>query len=54
MARAVLQGYRDRYDLLVDWVTETETTFSDDRLADVPVRDLLTLPVTELAERWRS
>ena len=53
-AKGVLQGYRGRYELLTDWVTETETTFRDDLLGDVPVIDLLTLPVTELAERWRS
>jgi len=54
VAKAVLQGYRGRYELLTDWVTETESTFRDDLLATVPVIDLLTLPVTELAERWRG
>ncbi len=52
--KGVLQGYRGRYELLTDWVTETETSFRDDLLGDVAVIDLLTLPVTELAERWRS
>ncbi len=53
-AKSVLQGYRGRYELLTDWVTETETSFRDDLLGDVAVIDLLTLPVTELAERWRA
>jgi len=53
-ARAVMQGYRDRYQLLADWVTETEATFRDDQLGSVPVIDLLTLPVTQLADRWRA
>ena len=35
-------------------MTETETSFRDDLLGDVAVVDLLTLPVTELAERWRA
>jgi glucosamine--fructose-6-phosphate aminotransferase (isomerizing) len=54
VAKGVLQGYGGRYELLTDWVTETEATFRDDLLADVPVIELLTLPVRELAERWRS
>ena len=53
-AKSVLQGYRGRYELLTDWVTETETSFRDDLLGDAAVIDLLTLPVTELAERWRA
>ena len=50
--RGVLQGYDRRYDRLVDWVTETEGTFRDDLLADLPVVDLLTLPISETANRW--
>jgi glucosamine--fructose-6-phosphate aminotransferase (isomerizing) len=53
VARAVLQGWDHRYDRLVDWVTETEGGFRDDLLAEIPVADLLTVPVSELAERWR-
>jgi glutamine---fructose-6-phosphate transaminase (isomerizing) len=53
-ARGVLQGYDRRYDRLVDWVSETEGTFRDDLLADVAVADLLILPITEIADRWRS
>ena len=37
-----------------DAVTETEPTFRDDLLVDVPVVDLLTEPVNDLADRWRS
>ena len=52
--RGVLQGYDSRYDRLVDWVSETEGTFRDDRLADLPVADLLILPISETADHWRS
>lgn len=50
--RGVLQGYRGRFDALHDAVTETEPTFRDDLLAEIPVADLLTLPVNDLADRW--
>lgn len=53
-ARAVLQGYRDRYAVLRDQVTETEPVFRDDLLGTIDVTELLTLPVAELADRWRS
>jgi glucosamine--fructose-6-phosphate aminotransferase (isomerizing) len=52
-ARGVLSGYRNVYQRLVDWVTETEASFRDDLLERVPVVDLLTEPVTDLADRWR-
>ncbi len=52
--RGVLQGYDHRYDRLVDWVSETEGTFRDDRLADLSVADLLILPISETADHWRS
>ena len=52
--RGVLQGYDHRYDRLVDWVTETEGSFRDDLLADLPVADLLVLPISETADHWRS
>jgi glutamine---fructose-6-phosphate transaminase (isomerizing) len=51
-ARAVLQGYRDRYRVLSDFVTETETVFRDDLLADIDVAELLIGPLTMLAEHW--
>ncbi len=52
VARGVLQGYRNRYSGLRDFVTETEPTFRDDVLANVPVADLLVLPITALADHW--
>ncbi|MBI4883496.1 MAG: SIS domain-containing protein [Actinobacteria bacterium] len=52
--RGVLQGYDHRYDRLVDWVTETEGSFRDDLLADLPVADLLILPISDAADHWRS
>jgi glutamine---fructose-6-phosphate transaminase (isomerizing) len=52
--RGVLQGYDHRYDRLVDWVSETEGGFRDDRLADLSVADLLILPISETADHWRS
>ena len=53
-ARAVLQGYRRRYQALKDAVTETEDVFRDDLLALQSVTDLLTVPILDLADRWRS
>jgi len=52
--RAVLQGYDRRYDRLVDWVTETEGSFREDRLAEVSVADLLILPISDMADHWRA
>ena len=52
--RSVLQGYRNRYGAIKHAVTETEPVFRDDLLVDVPVIDLMTEPVNDLAERWRS
>jgi glucosamine--fructose-6-phosphate aminotransferase (isomerizing) len=52
--RSVLQGYRARYQALVDAVTETEPAFRDDLLTAVPVVELMTDPIVDLAERWRS
>ena len=53
-ARAVLQGYRRRYQALRDAVTETEDVFRDDLLAEQPMDDLLTVPILDLADRWRT
>ena len=53
-ARGVLQGYRNRYSELCDAVTETEPVFNEELLAKIAVVELLTGPVGELAERWRS
>ena len=52
--RQVLQGYDRRYDRLVDWVSETEGSMRDDLLAEIPVADLLILPISEVADRWRT
>ena len=53
-ARQVLAGYRNRYDALVDAVTETEPRFDDAKLGELPFVDLLVEPVYVLADRWRS
>ncbi|MGI9119251.1 MAG: SIS domain-containing protein [Acidimicrobiales bacterium] len=52
-ARAVLEGYQGRYGALVDAVTETEPSFLDEVLAEIPIVELLTLPVHVLAQHWR-
>lgn len=53
-ARTVLSSYRGRYPALRNAVMETEPVFRDDVLADVEVIDLLTAPIQNLADRWRS
>ncbi len=53
-ARGVLQGYRNRYAVLRDAVQETEPTFREDLLAGIPVDVLLTEPINQLADRWRT
>ena len=53
-ARTLLQGYDRRYDRLVDWVTETEGTFNEERLASIPVSEMLTSPISEVANYWRA
>jgi glucosamine--fructose-6-phosphate aminotransferase (isomerizing) len=53
-AREVLGGYRGRYAALVDAVTETDASFNDERLAEIPLLDLLTEPVHALARRWKQ
>jgi glutamine---fructose-6-phosphate transaminase (isomerizing) len=53
-ARGMLQGYRNRYAVLRDAVLETEATFREDLLADIPVDVLLTEPINQLADRWRT
>ena len=52
--RGVLQGYDRRYDRLVDWVTETEGSFDDRPLAELPVAELLIEPISETADHWRQ
>ncbi len=52
--RSVLGGYRGRYQALKDIVTETEPTFRDDVLTTIPLVELMTDPISELADRWRT
>jgi glucosamine--fructose-6-phosphate aminotransferase (isomerizing) len=51
-AAAVLRGYRGRLSALSDAVTETEPTFDESVLGEVPMAELLTEPVYVLADRW--
>jgi glucosamine--fructose-6-phosphate aminotransferase (isomerizing) len=51
--RAVLQGYDRRYDRLVDWVTETEGSFDEALLGELPVQELLIGPISDTADHWR-
>jgi glucosamine--fructose-6-phosphate aminotransferase (isomerizing) len=54
IARRVLENYRDRYAAIADFVAETEPAMRDEVLAEIDVVDLLTVPILQLAERWRS
>jgi len=51
--RGVLQGYDRRYDRLVDWVTETEGSFDESLLGELPVAQLLIEPISDAADHWR-
>ncbi len=51
--RSALIGYRNRYRVLEDAVTETEPTFREDLLESMAVSELLTEPISTLADRWR-
>jgi glutamine---fructose-6-phosphate transaminase (isomerizing) len=51
--RGVLQGYDRRYDRLVDWVTETEGSFDESLLGELPVAKLLIEPISDAADHWR-
>lgn len=52
--RGALQAYRNRFSALRDAVTETEPTFREDLLGELPVLDLLADSIYELADHWRS
>ncbi len=52
--RGVLGAYRNRYAALKDSVMETEPEFDEALLETMPVVELLTEPVTALADRWRQ
>ncbi len=54
VAHAVLSGYRNRYAALRGAFTETELSFDDERLAETDLVDLLTVPVNDMADRWRT
>jgi glucosamine--fructose-6-phosphate aminotransferase (isomerizing) len=51
--RGVLVGYDRRYDRLVDWVSETEGSFDDHLLGELPVDELLIEPISDTADHWR-
>ena len=53
-ARRVLTGYRNRYNALLDAVTETEPVFREELLGEVDFVDLLVEPVYVLARHWRQ
>ena len=53
-ARTCLQGYDNRYERLVDWVTETEGSFDESKLGEISVADLLISPISEAANHWVS
>ncbi|MEO6570912.1 MAG: SIS domain-containing protein, partial [Ilumatobacteraceae bacterium] len=52
--RSVLQGYDNRYERLVDWVSETEGEFDGSKLGELPVAELLIEPISDTADLWRS
>ena len=54
VAAGVLQGYRGRYAILRDAVTETEPSFQEELLGEIPIVDLLEQPIHLLADKWRS
>jgi glucosamine--fructose-6-phosphate aminotransferase (isomerizing) len=51
-ARAVLEGYQTRMAALTDAVLETEPSFDDSVLGEVPIVDLLVDPVHLLRSHW--
>jgi len=53
-ARRVLEGYRDRYQAIVDQVTEFEPVMRDDVLGRIGLVELLTEPVVRLADHWKQ
>jgi glucosamine--fructose-6-phosphate aminotransferase (isomerizing) len=53
-ARELLTGYRNRYNAIVDAVTEIEPAFVESVLGQIPLVDLLVEPVHVLASHWRS
>jgi glucosamine--fructose-6-phosphate aminotransferase (isomerizing) len=54
VARAVLEGYQDRFAAIREAVTEGEPTFREEVLGELSVTDLLTQPVHFLAAHWQT
>jgi glucosamine--fructose-6-phosphate aminotransferase (isomerizing) len=52
--RGVLDAYRQRYTTLRDAVMETESEFDESMLGRLPVADLLTRPIVDLAAYWQT
>ena len=52
--RTVLQSYRNRYVELRDAVLETEASFDESMLGEIPLQELLIAPALVLADRWRT
>ena len=51
-ARHVMEGYKDRYTAISDYVTETEPTFRSDILSSIPAAELLIAPIEDLLSYW--
>jgi hypothetical protein len=49
--RSVLTGYRNRYQLIRDAVSETNSEFKEEDLANIDVLSLLVQPVVILADQ---
>ena len=52
--RGALSSYRNRYMALQDAVMETEPTFREQVLGEVPVATLLTEPIYDLVRYWQT
>jgi glucosamine--fructose-6-phosphate aminotransferase (isomerizing) len=52
--RRVLDGYRGRLRALASAVLESENSFEEERLAQIPVDALLTEPISILADVWSA
>ena len=52
--RSTMSGYRNRFGALADSVNETEPSFDESLLQQMPVVELLTESIQALADRWRT
>lgn len=50
--KRVLEGYKQRLFALRDAVTETQDSFDESKLGEIPIIELLTEPVVVLANHW--